>query len=257
MALFDEIGRRVLAAADLVVAVSEPLRKQLLDLGVGEERILINPNGVLAERFDPDSHAAARPATRAHLGAREDDVVVTFVGTFGPWHGAEVFARAALLVPEAVRAKFVFIGDGPGRPRTEAILRDAGALDRAAFTGLVPQDETPAYLAASDVCVSPHVPNADGSTFFGSPTKLFEYMASGRAIVASRLGQIGEVLEHGRNGWLVPPGDARALADAIVLLASEPELRGRLGGAAAADAIREHTWDAHVARILERLGTPR
>jgi glycosyltransferase involved in cell wall biosynthesis len=117
----------------------------------------------------------------------------------------------------------------------------------------VPQAETPELLAACDLCVSPHVPNEDGSPFFGSPTKLFEYLASGRAVIASDLGQIGEVLEHDRNAWLVPPGDAVALADALVRLADDPALRRRLGDAGRDDACRRFSWTAHVERILERL----
>jgi glycosyltransferase involved in cell wall biosynthesis len=125
-----------------------------------------------------------------------------------------------------------------------------------AFTGAVGFDEIPELLAACDLCVSPHVPNPDGSPFFGSPTKLFEYMAAGRAVVASELGQIGDVLEHGRNGWLVPPGDPAALARAVVHLAYEPRLRSTLGRAARSDVLHRHSWNAHVGRILARLAHP-
>jgi len=121
------------------------------------------------------------------------------------------------------------------------------------FTGLVRQEQTPGLLAACDLCVAPHVANSDGSPFFGSPTKLFEYLAAGRAVIASRLGQLGEVLEHDRNAWLVPPGDPAALAEAIVRLARDPALRARLGREGLADARGKHGWDSHVARILERL----
>jgi glycosyltransferase involved in cell wall biosynthesis len=81
-------------------------------------------------------------------------------------------------------------------------------------------------------------------------------MAAGTAIVASRIGQIADTLRHGETACLVPPGDDRALADAIALLARDPELRGRLGASASAAAHERHGWDAHVARILERLRHP-
>jgi glycosyltransferase involved in cell wall biosynthesis len=255
MDLFLDVERTVLRAADLVVAVSEPLRAQLLDLGIAGERILVNPNGVDADRFDRRALAGRRAEIRERLGAGEDTIVVVFVGTFGPWHGAEVFARAAAFLPDDLlrRVRLVFVGDGPRRAATEAVLREGGSIERAVFTGLVPPVETPAWLAAADVAVSPHVPNGDGTEFFGSPTKLFEYMASGTAIVASRIGQIEETLRHGDTAWLVPPGDERALADAVARLARDPALRERLGASAAAEARARYTWDAHVARILERL----
>ena len=88
------------------------------------------------------------------------------------------------------------IGDGPGLPDAKRIIEEAGLGAEAHFTGLVEQEEGPEYLAACDILASPHVPNADGSPFFGSPTKLFEYMAMGKAIVASNLDQIGETLRH-------------------------------------------------------------
>ena len=78
-------------------------------------------------------------------------------------------------------------------------------------------------------------------------------MASGRAILASKLDQIGEVLEHGRNAWLVRPGEVNELAAGLATLAAEPALRARLGAAAMADARARHTWDAHVACLMERL----
>ena len=136
------------------------------------------------------------------------------------------------------------------------IAKEAGIAQRACFVGFVPQDETPALLAACDLCVSPHVPNPDGTPFFGSPTKLFEYMASGRARGPGRRGGIGELLEHDRTAYLVPPGDAGALARAIEGLAADPALRQRLGRAAREQARTAHSWRAHVARIRQRLANP-
>jgi len=101
--------------------------------------------------------------------------------------------------------------------------------------------------------VSPHVPNADGSPFFGSPTKLFEYMAMGKGIVASNLDQIGDVLRHGETAWLVPPGDTGALAAGLYRLVTDPVLRSTLGAAARQEVLAHHTWRAHVRRTLDAL----
>jgi len=258
LGLLESIEARTLAAADLVVAVSEPLVAQLVEAGVPRERILVNPNGVDADRFDPATLESRRRAIREQLGAGPDECVAGFVGTFGPWHGAELLARAISRLSDGLvaRTRFVFVGDGPRRPHTREILRESDRLDRAHFTGMVDFDETPGFLAACDLCISPHVPNTDRTPFFGSPTKLFEYMASGRAIVASRLGQIGDVLQHERNAWLVTPGDVDELVSGIERLASDDELRRRLGETARADAVGRHSWSVHVERILERLANP-
>ena len=151
--------------------------------------------------------------------------------------------------------RFLFVGDGERRASTERMVLEGGRGDRVIFTGLVPQHETPAYLAACDICVSPHVPNTDGTAFFGSPTKLFEYLATGRPVLASDLGQIGEVLDHERNAVLVPPGDVDALVLGLVRLADDPDLRRRLGEEGRRDARTRFSWTAHVRRILDRLKT--
>jgi glycosyltransferase involved in cell wall biosynthesis len=97
------------------------------------------------------------------------------------------------------------------------------------------------------------VRNPDGTPFFGSPTKLFEYMAMGRGIVASNIDQVGEVLRHGETAWLVEPGDADALAAGLERLLSDPDLARRLGEAARRDAVAGHTWRDHTRRIVEAL----
>ena len=223
--LFQAIEAVNLRHADLVSVVSEALRDEVLARGVEPRRVAVLPNGVDPERYRPDLDGSE---VRARLGLA-GRCVAGFIGTFGVWHGAQVLARAAARVLQArPQARFLFVGDGVERRAAEEILAQAGVPDRARFTGIVPQEDGPAHLAAMDILVAPHVPNADGSRFFGSPTKLFEYMAMGRAIVASRLEQIGEVLEDGRTALLVPPGDEAALAAAILRLIDRPEERNRL-----------------------------
>ena len=79
--------------------------------------------------------------------------------------------------------------------------------------------------------------------------KLYEYMAAGKAIVASSIGQLNDVLEDGRNGLLVPPGDAQAMADALYRLVLDPALAGQLGEQARHDAVQKHSWTQYVTRL--------
>jgi glycosyltransferase involved in cell wall biosynthesis len=156
--------------------------------------------------------------------------------------------------PEWRRAvRLLLIGDGLTRPEVERHLLDHGLGDLAVLTGSVPQEDGPAHLAACDVLVSPHVRNADGTPFFGSPTKVFEYMAMGKGLVASNLDQIGEVLRHGETALLVEPGDAEALAAGIERLLADEPLARRLGEAARRAVLASHTWTEHTRRIVEAL----
>ena len=243
-----------LRAADLVSVVSAPLAREVEALGVDPARVLVNPNGVDIERYHPNVDGAA-VRTRLGLG---DATVIGFIGTFGPWHGAEVLAEAAVLMFQShpdwrTTVRVLFIGDGVGLPRVKTIVEEGGITDCCVFTGLVAQERGAEYLAACDILASPHVPNADGSAFFGSPTKLFEYMAMGRGIVASDLDQIGEVLDDGRTALLVRPGDPHALAAAVSRLVTDATLRASLGAAARRAAVERHTWRAHVARTVDAL----
>jgi glycosyltransferase involved in cell wall biosynthesis len=97
------------------------------------------------------------------------------------------------------------------------------------------------------------VPSTDGSEFFGSPTKLFEYLAMGKGIVASRIGQVAEVITDDENGLLVEPGDAGGLARAIERLAVDAKLRARLGTAARKTAIDRYTWRHNAARVFDAI----
>ena len=180
-----------------------------------------------------------------------DEIVAGFVGTFGPWHGVEVLAKAITQIPRDRPIRFLLIGSGALRGIVEKILGEGGALDRVMMLGAVTHDRVPELLDACDLLVSPHVPLDAGAEFFGSPTKLFEYMAMAKGIVASRLGQIGEVLEHERTALLVEPGNVRELADSIIRLAGSRELRERLGAAARQAAIERHTWKHNAQRVLD------
>jgi glycosyltransferase involved in cell wall biosynthesis len=239
--------------AALISVVAEALRQELLAAGVPNDKILVNPNGVDARRFHPRCGGAT---IRAHLGIASDEVVACFVGTFGPWHGIPVLEEAILKLyrrSDQAKLRFVLIGDGPLQPETRRKLRELEAAGRVIFTGLLAHSEVPTYLDAADILLSPHLPMPDGRPFIGSPTKLFEYMAMEKAIVASRLDQLAEVLEHGRTAWLVTPGDVEDLVEGILALCSDPALRERLGVNARAEAVQKHSWTQNTRRILHRL----
>ena len=246
--LLARFERLNLKAAARIFVVSEVERRNLVRAGVPGGKIVVNPNGVDAGIFRPDVGGAGE---RERLGIREDETLVGFIGTFGPWHGVLVLARAIALIPAGARIRFLLVGSGSLRDEAASIIREAGAGERVIFAGVVEHEHVPMMLDACDILVSPHIPLEDGSEFFGSPTKLFEYMAMGKAIVASRLGQIADVLTEEETALLVEPGDARALSDAILRLARSRELRNMLGAAARREAMAHHTWAHNAARVLD------
>jgi glycosyltransferase involved in cell wall biosynthesis len=262
--------------ATVVVTISKVLKDELISRGVEEKRIACYPNCVNERSFDA-SRFAQKELTelRASFGIAHDALVVGFVGTFGAWHGVEIMAEAMrTLSVEApgwlrqYKVHFLLIGDGQKMPAVKEILGGAKS-EFWTLAGLIPQAETPRHLAATDILLSPHVTNKDGSRFFGSPTKLFEYMAMGKAIVASDLGQIGEVLNNSlraddlpagdcpgadsRVAVLCRPGAVEELMHGLRFLVEHPGWRLRLGLNARNEALLKYTWTSHVARILETL----
>lgn len=246
--LLERVERLNLRAAARIFVVSEVERRNLLRAGVADEKIVVNPNGVDAEKFRA---GVGGKQLRKELGIGDEETLAGFVGTFGPWHGVMELARAVALVPNEARLKFLLIGAGKLREEVERVVLEAGVMERVHFAGVVEHERVPAYLDACDVLVSPHVPLEDGSEFFGSPTKLFEYMAMGKGIVASRLGQIGDVLTDEESALLVEPGDVNQLSAALLRLARSPELRERLGRRARQQAVEHHTWTHNARRVLD------
>lgn len=238
----------------LIVVVSASLKEILMEKGIAEQKIIVNPNGV-----DPESY---NPLIQANSIAKkyglENYKVIGFIGSFGQWHGVVEMARAIELFYRLNQnmineVKSLMIGDGKLLPEAKKIISKSGYQENVIFTGQIHQSEGPKYLAVCDILLSPHIKNPDGSKFFGSPTKLFEYMAMGKAIIASKLDQIGEVLEHDNTAYLVEPGNKNQLADAMQLLIADSELRRKLGKNARAEVLKKYTWQKHVEKILANL----
>lgn len=244
--LIEEIN---LKYADLIVVVSDALRDELLSRGgIPASKILVSPNGVDTEKFNPEIDGSQiRDKFRL-----QNKIIVGFISTFSSWHGAEVLAKAVKYAVERnPNIHFLFVGDGPLLDGVKSIIKNDGVCDFVTFTGLVPQEGAPEYLASCDILVSPHIPNPDGSAFFGSPTKLFEYMAMGKAIVASNLDQIGKVLENEINALLVEPGDVAELVGGILRLVQDKDLRERLGRNARVEVVKNYTWEENAKRVIE------
>jgi glycosyltransferase involved in cell wall biosynthesis len=231
------LERMIVTRAARIVAVSEALKRWLIDLGVEAGRITVLANAVDPRRFERP--AGKREDARRRLGVDGRPVVV-FVGTLKPWHDPGILVRAlGVLREKNVAPQLLLVGDGPERERLEALARAEGLSSMLTFTGSVAQEQVPAYLAAADVAVATYHP--DTGRYF-SPLKLFEYLAAGLPVVAAELGEIPHCVRRGETGLLYPPGDADALADALGTLIADRERAAALGRNGREHVLRHHTW---------------
>ncbi|CAN5815480.1 glycosyltransferase family 4 protein [soil metagenome] len=236
---------RACGAASAIVAVSDGVAGWLEGFGVESDRIHVIPNGVDPARF----HPAITPTLPGG-----NEFTVGFTGTLKPWHGLRTLADAFLQAQERdPLMRLLIVGDGPQRDELEASLAQAPCPDRVIFTGAVDPGEVPGLVASMDVAVAPY---EDLDDFYFSPLKLFEYMAAGRAVAASSIGQIPEIISHRSNGLLVPAGDAGELAGALLEMREHPALRQSLGAAARDSVAERHTWDAVAGQLLEIAASP-
>lgn len=238
-----------LNAADCIICVSKPGKAHLINKwGVPAEKVVVFPNVADVQRFRPDPNASA--AVRASFGLDARPLVI-FVGNFYEWHDVETLLGAFDQTLEAYPdARMLLVGDGSRRPAMVERATDLGIDHAVQFTGMVPHSEVPRLLAAADVAVVPYPPME--TDLWLSPLKLFEYMASGTAVIASNVGQLTDVIQDGHNGLLIPPGDVPAMAAALQQLIGNPALRSQLGRQAREDAVQKHSWDHYLSR-LERV----
>lgn len=241
----ERMEAEVLRGADALISVSGVVADWIATRGVARERVTVIPNAVSRTLFERQTDGA-RIRERFGLAGKR---VVGFVGSFQAWHDAGCLVRAFARVHERhPDIHLLLVGYGPLR---EELAKSAAARklsNAVTFAGSAPHAEIPDYMAAMDIVTAPY-PKWNGE-FHGSPMKVFEYMASGRPIVAAALGQVGDIIEHERTGLLYEPGDEEGLVAGLERMLADPAAAARMGAAAREKALRDHSWDAVVARVL-------
>jgi glycosyltransferase involved in cell wall biosynthesis len=247
----SEAIRNNLNSATCIISVSEQGKNHLAtNWGIAAEKIVVFPNAADVDRFQPSPERSS--TMRATLGIGNNPLIL-FVGSFYEWHDVatllDAFSQVLVQHPEA---RLVLVGDGSQRQAMMNRVNDLGIAETVQFTGQVAHDGVPHWMSAADIAVVPY-PRMDHELWL-SPLKLFEYMASGTAVIASAVGQLPRIIQDGKNGLLVPPGDVTAMTIALKCLIEDSMLRSKLGQQARQDSVRKYSWDQYISR-LERLFT--
>ena len=230
----------------LVVAVSEYLRVDLIQqFGVPSEKIIALHSGVELERF---SCPITKELARQQLGLAPDAVILVYAGQLYPEKGPDTLVRAAAMLQD-VRILIVGGGTISDNERLRRLVEDVG-VKNVMLTGFVSPSKIPIYLKSADILVLPQSAMSTHSTYYTSPLKLFEYMASDRPIVASRLPVLQEILTDEKNVLFYTADDPVALADTLKRLISNTQLASSISNQAYRD-LQHYTWTRRAERILQ------
>ncbi|MBM2814725.1 MAG: hypothetical protein HW421_1487 [Ignavibacteria bacterium] len=236
------------AAADAIFVVSDNVKKMMVELGVDEKKIYVNRSSVNPDVFSPEIDGSE---IRKKLDI-ESNFVIGFSGSFAQWHGVEVLAQAVKYISKLIpKAKILFIGDGLLRPKIESIIKNDNVEKSCILTGLVPFNEMPDYLAACDVLVTPCVRTGEGSEFFNSPIKLYEYLSMGKPVVATDIGEQGEVIQHLTNGMLCSEQSPEDLAESINYIYKNPDFAETIAANARKTVLDKYDWKLNAQKVIE------
>ena len=234
-----------LRGADGIIAISSILADYYRELGIPPEKIHVVPNGVDAQKFVPrakDEEICARHGL-------DGQVVIGWVGSLYGWSGIENLIRMAkFMLHNKQNVSFLLVGGGKNKELFESQLQTNGYTSRVILPGTVPHQEVPRYLSCMDIVLAPY-PKLD--FWYPSSVKLFEYMASAKATVATRVGQISEVIDDGKNGLLFDPDDSEELQQKILSLVESEDKRRFLGEQARHDVLKKWTWEHQAQAIIE------
>ncbi len=245
MAFFIKTLEEVLPLlVDTVSVASDELKLFALKLGVEKRRIFDAPVGADLNKFGKNTDS--EKIRKKYVPSGEP--LVAYLGQLNGAQYTDLFIEAVSIIKKAgKKAKFLIIGSGTRFKRLKAYARKLKVNDILTFVGAISHEDVPHYLAASDVAVACFEDNE--ITRCKSPLKVVEYLASGKAIVASAVGEVRVMLDS--CGVLVKPGSSKALADGIISLLDNPKLMAELGIKARKRSEEIYNWPA-VAKNLER-----
>ncbi len=231
--------------ATLVVVVSGYLKNYLVDCGIDPEKIIVVHNGIDLDLFRENNQ---RQAMRQKYNI-DDRLVIGFVGTMQWFHGLQYFPEVCQQVKREIpNAHFLLVGgfgSDEEKKKFTAAIREKGLDDSFTFTGRVPQTDVPTHVEAMDICYSPEV------LHYGSPMKLFEYGAMGKAVLMPDYDPILEVLRQRENGMIFEKKNVADMVRKLIELAKDENARAAMGAQLQKEILTEHTWKKNADTILK------
>jgi glycosyltransferase involved in cell wall biosynthesis len=232
--------------ADYIVIESEKLKNDLAATGVDKEKILVAFNAVNPNEFNIDEKA--REEYRREIAVSDDEVLVGYLGSYAFYHDSQRLVLAAQRLKQQGHnnIRILMVGVGKDYNKCHALAQKLGLLDSTIIMKpKVPKEEVPQILASLDIAVLP------GSTDIICPIKVQEYMAMELPAVVSDYPANREVIKDGENGVLFKPKNQKLLAEKLLYLAQDAEVRRNIGKKARQEIIEKYTWDKTWGKVLQ------
>ena len=234
--ILRQMTKLAIRNSDVVIALTEDMKKNIQR--IHQREVLVIPNGIDLDKFQPLSRADAR----GELHIEENERIILFVGRLHPVKGLKYLIRAMRTITQAaLGARLILLGEGEERRDLEALTKELNLEDFVTFHGRVPNTETPKFMTASDILVLPSLSE-------GFPVVVLEAMACGLPIVATNVRGLSEIIVDDQNGFTVEPENPEAIADRVLQLLRDDQLRSKIGENNRHNA-KQYSWDDVVRRL--------
>lgn len=237
-----------------LIALSAIMRDYLVQMGVPTDKITVIPNGADPDNFRPN---VGGEALRRQYGF-QDKVVIGWIGSLFGWEGLDnLLMMARKILKSRSDVAFLFVGGGKNKDVMERTFEAEDIGTRVVLTGTVPYSDVPPYIDAMDIVLAPY-PKLD--FWYPSSMKVFEYMSSQKAVVASAVGQLCEIIQDGKNGFLFDPENMEEFLQKVLRLVENTRLRETVAKNARQTVLDEYTWVGHARKmetIMEQIVTSR
>jgi glycosyltransferase involved in cell wall biosynthesis len=236
-------------AAAKIICISSGLKDHLKSTwNIEESKLIVLPCAADVEAFGQIQNSES---VRRGLGLTNEPIVI-WVGGFYPWHDLDLLLDSFTLVLQShPNARLVLVGDGQTRGSIAHKVQKNGLQQSVIMTGAIAHADVPEMLSIADIAVVPSAPISASRGGTGTPLKLFEYMAAGKAIIATALNESAEVIRDGHTGLLVEAGNVNDFAQAMLTLINDPMERDRLGQNARRQAVETYSWEQYTKALEE------
>jgi len=251
--LVERCYRMNVRLSNLVAVVAVPIREYIIEKKCkAPDKVEVIRDAVDTERFKVmDKEAACR-----ELGLSPSFIYIGFVGSLCPWHGVDYLIKAApFILKEDERIRFIIVGDGMMRKELSEMADKRAISDKIIWTGFVPYEKVPLYIAAFDAAVIFFKSKMQKKMRknYGSPMKIFEYFACGRAVIASPGPEYGDFVEELGAGLSIDPENSEDFAKKVISLIKDKERLRQMGNNGRKAMVEGHTWKTRAKEMEELL----